>query len=68
MDAEGAAVGTEADPIPVIIDQNTAMWSLQMMGAGIRASNMNPESPSIFASGLLANSVLQGNDDWRGKF
>ena len=58
-----AAVGTEADPIPVIIDQNTAMWSLQMMkGVGeIRAFEYEPGKPIYFrVVGLLANSVLQG--------
>ncbi len=26
-----SAMGTESDPIPMVLDQNTAMWSLQMM-------------------------------------
>lgn len=57
------AAGTEQDPIPVIIDQNTAMWSLQMMG-GIgetRSFEYEPGKPITFqVVGLLANSMLQG--------
>ena len=57
------ASGSQQDPIPVIIDQNTAMWSLQMMkGVGeIRAFEYVPDQPIYFqVVGLLANSVLQG--------
>ncbi|MAI73001.1 MAG: ABC transporter permease [Rhodopirellula sp.] len=57
------ATGTENDPIPVIIDQNTAMWSLQMMkGVGeVRAFEYEPGKLTYFrVVGLLANSMLQG--------
>ena len=57
------ATGTENDPIPVIIDQNTAMWSLQMMkGVGeVRAFEYEPGKLTYFrVVGLLANSLLQG--------
>lgn len=57
------AKGTENDPIPVVIDQNTAMWSLQMMkGVGeIRAFEYEPGKLTYFrVVGLLANSMLQG--------
>ncbi len=58
-----AAAGTEEDPIPVIIDQNTAMWSLQMTkGIGeTRAFEYEPGRPVTFkVVGLLSNSILQG--------
>jgi len=58
-----SATGTQQDPIPVVIDQNTAMWSLQMMkGVGeIRAFEYEPGKPIYFrVVGLLANSMLQG--------
>ncbi len=57
------AEGTENDPIPVVIDQNTAMWSLQMMkGVGeVRAFEYEPGKLTYFrVVGLLANSMLQG--------
>ena len=57
------AAGTEQDPIPVIIDQNTAMWSLQMMGGVGETRSFEYESgkPITFkVVGLLANSMLQG--------
>lgn len=57
------AEGTENDPIPVIIDQNTAMWSLQMMkGVGeVRAFEYEPGKLIYFrVVGLLSNSMLQG--------
>ncbi|MGI9474626.1 MAG: FtsX-like permease family protein [Rubripirellula sp.] len=57
------ATGTAEDPIPVILDQNTAMWSLQMMkGVGeTRAFAYEPDKPVHFrVVALLANSMLQG--------
>ena len=48
---------------PVIIDQNTAMWSLQMMkGVGEDKSFEYEEGKPIYfrVVGLLANSILQG--------
>lgn len=56
------AKGTEEDPIPVIIDQNTAMWSLQMMKGLGETKTFEYESGNLTfrVVGLLANSVLQG--------
>ncbi len=57
------ALGTDEDPIPVVIDQNTAMWSLQMTkGIGEKKAFQYREGESITFEvvGLLANSVLQG--------
>jgi ABC-type antimicrobial peptide transport system permease subunit len=57
------AAGTQSDPIPVVIDQNTAMWSLQMTGGigQVKAFEYDPGKPIYFqVVGLLANSVLQG--------
>ena len=58
-----SAKGTENDPIPVILDQNTAMWSLQMMkGVGeVKSFSYEPDKPIYFrVVGLLANTMLQG--------
>lgn len=57
-----AAAGTTDDPIPVILDQNTAMWSLQMRGGvGEIKTFAYDEKPLAFqVVGLLAGSVLQG--------
>ena len=58
-----SATGTEADPIPVVLDQNTAMWSLQMMGGvgETRSFEYETGKPIYFrVVGLLANSILQG--------
>jgi len=57
------AAGTEADPVPVVIDQNTAMWSLQMTGGlGQKKTFDYGDGKSITfeVAGLLAGSVLQG--------
>lgn len=57
------ASGTLDDPIPVVLDQNTAMWSLQLMkGIGELAEfEFTPGKPRFFkVVGLLSNSVLQG--------
>ena len=60
IDAE--ATGTVADPIPLILDQNTAMWSLQMMaGVGeVKAFTYDAKTIHFKVVGLLENSVLQG--------
>ena len=59
---ERGATGSEQDPIPVVLDQNTAMWSLKLMGVGAkRAFEFEPGQPMFFqVVGLLSNSVLQG--------
>lgn len=56
------ASGSESDPIPMIVDQNTAMWSLQMMmGIGERKSfTYDNETMHFEVVGLLENSLLQG--------
>ena len=56
------APGTAEAPIPVVIDQNTAMWSLKQ-GASIGAvSRFEFDSQVLYFKtvGLLAGSVLQG--------
>jgi hypothetical protein len=58
-----SAGGSESDPIPMIVDQNTAMWSLQMMqGVGeVKSFEYEPGRPVWFqVVGLLSNSMLQG--------
>ncbi len=57
------AKGTAEDPIAVIIDQNTAMWSLQMRGGVGEVKSFEYESGRqvyFRVVGLLSNSVLQG--------
>lgn len=56
------ATGSAEDPIPVIIDQNTAAWSLKQ-GASLGAIvELEFEKQTLFFEtvGLLSNSVLQG--------
>ena len=58
-----SATGSRADPIPLILDQNTAMWSLQMYGGlgEIKSFEYEKGKPLHFqVVGLLMNSVLQG--------
>ena len=58
-----SASGSETDPIPMVIDQNTAMWSLQMMqGVGERKSFEYQSGRPVWFQvvGLLSNSMLQG--------
>lgn len=56
------ASGSEDDPIPMIVDQNTAMWSLQMIkGIGERKAFLYDNRTIHFeVVGLLENSLLQG--------
>lgn len=56
------ASGTEEDPIPMIVDQNTAMWSLQMIkGVGERkAFTYDNHTLHFEVVALLENSLLQG--------
>lgn len=59
-----SASGTADDPVPVVLDQNTAMWSLQMRGGvGEVRSFSWREGETIYfrVVGLLSNSVLQGS-------
>jgi hypothetical protein len=58
------ATGTADDPVPVVLDQNTAMWSLQMLGGigEVRSFTFDDGQTRYFkVVGLLANSVLQGS-------
>ncbi|MEM9367005.1 MAG: FtsX-like permease family protein [Planctomycetota bacterium] len=58
------AKGDESSPIPVVIDQNTALWSLQMSGrlGETIAFDYGGESGEIHFElvGTLMNSTLQG--------
>lgn len=56
------ATGSEDDPIPMILDQNTAMWSLQMyLGVGERKSfTYDNQTLHFEVVALLENSLLQG--------
>lgn len=57
------ATGTHDDPIPIVLDQNTAMWSLQLMkGLGeLVEFELTQGDPRVFeVVGLLSNSVMQG--------
>lgn len=59
---EQQAAGDEYAPIPVILDQNTAAWSLKQgasLGAVIRLQ-YGQRTIYFRTVGLLANSVLQG--------
>jgi len=61
---EKPATGSEDDPIPLVLDQNTAMWSLQLMGGAGSTCNFAwvDGKPIYFrVVGLLSNSVLQGS-------
>lgn len=59
---EAPGTGSADDPIPVILDQNTAAWSLKQ-GASLGAQTVlqyGPRELHFRTVGLLANSVLQG--------
>ena len=56
--------GSEDDPVPVVIDKNTAMYSLQLWsGVGQSYSVDYEDGRTIHFEvvGLLANSILQGS-------
>jgi ABC-type antimicrobial peptide transport system permease subunit len=58
------ARGTADDPVPVILDQNTALWSLQMRGGvgEVRSFTFDDGGERYFqVVGLLGNTVLQGS-------
>ena len=59
---ESFGAGTQRSPIPVILDQNTAAWSLKQ-GASLGAPivlKYGVRELHFRTVGLLANSVLQG--------
>ncbi len=61
---EQPATGTADDPVPLVLDQNTALWSLQMRGGvgEVRTFEWREGEPIHFrVVGLLANSMLQGS-------
>ncbi|MEM8734128.1 MAG: ABC transporter permease, partial [Planctomycetota bacterium] len=56
------ATGSEDSPIPVILDQNTAMWSLKQGAAVDSIIQIEIDDQTLYfrTVGLLSNSVLQG--------
>ncbi len=59
---EKPASGTQADPIPLVLDQNTAMWSLKLGLGQVRSFSWSADKPIYFRLvGMLSNSVLQGS-------
>ncbi len=57
------AQGTQADPLPVVLDQNTAMWSLHR-GASIGevfSFDFSGQQVYFRTVGLLQNTTLQGS-------
>jgi ABC-type antimicrobial peptide transport system permease subunit len=57
------AAGTQADPIPTVLDLNTAMWALHKgasMG-GIYSFDFDGQTVYFQTVGLLQNTVLQGS-------
>jgi putative ABC transport system permease protein len=58
------AKGTADDPVPLILDQNTAMWSLQMRGGvgEVRSFVFDDGRERFFkVVALLGNTILQGS-------
>ena len=56
--------GTESDPVPVVIDKNTAMYSLKLYGGMEQVFDITYEDGDTVhfkVVGLLANSILQGS-------
>ncbi len=63
LDADVAHAGTEEDPIPVILDKNTANYSLKIYLPGtVRKVEYDSGETFYFkAVGFLANTILQGS-------
>ena len=56
--------GTEDDPVPVVIDKNTAMYSLKLYGGMEQIFDITYEDGHTVhfkVVGLLTNSILQGS-------
>ena len=56
--------GTEEDPVPVVIDKNTAMYSLKLYGGMGQVFDITYEDGHTVhfkVAGLLAHSILQGS-------
>lgn len=60
---ETQADGTEASPLPVILDQNTALWALHLGGyVGEKFSYTLDDRKVFFQTvGVLQNTILQGS-------
>jgi putative ABC transport system permease protein len=60
---ESAADGSESSPIPVVLDQNTALWALHLGGyIGERfAYQFDQKTVHFRTVGVLQNTVLQGS-------
>jgi ABC-type lipoprotein release transport system permease subunit len=56
-------IGSRENPIPVILDQNTAMWSLHKGAAlgEVFSFEMGGRTIHFQTSGLLQNTILQGS-------
>ncbi len=65
LDSAGAAHdGTEGNPVPVVIDKNTAMYSLKLYGGMEQTFDITYEDGHTIhfqVVGFLANSILQGS-------
>lgn len=63
LDSETAHAGTEEDPIPVVLDKNTATYSLKILFPGTVRKVEYDSGETIFfrAVGFLEDSILQGS-------
>ncbi|MFM7517326.1 MAG: FtsX-like permease family protein, partial [Pirellula sp.] len=60
---EASAMGTKESPLPVILDQNTALWALHLGGyVGERFSYRFGDKTVYFQTvGVLQNTIFQGS-------
>ncbi|MEL7500406.1 MAG: ABC transporter permease [Planctomycetota bacterium] len=63
LSSETAHAGTEEDPIPVVIDKNTANYSLKiyLLGTVKQISYDSGETIFVEVVGFLENTILQGS-------
>ncbi len=63
LDSENVRHGTETDPIPVVMDKNTANYSLKIYALGTvkRVDYDSGETIYYRVVGFLANTILQGS-------
>ncbi len=63
MTGETAHAGTESDPIPVVIDKNTANYSLKIysLDALLKVQYDSGETVYFQVVGFLSNTILQGS-------
>jgi hypothetical protein len=63
LQSESVHAGTEADPIPVVMDKNTANYSLKIYFPGTvkKVDYDTGESIHYRVVGFLANTILQGS-------